>query len=70
MAVNVHFERDLVLRDLRERLHRISFLWPRYPEALGVIVSPRKEGSTSGLRPSQKAVRGKQLSSVLFSACP
>ena len=38
VIVHVHFEPDLVLGDLRERLHRISFRWPRYPEALGVIV--------------------------------
>ena len=38
VIVNVHFEPDLALRDLRERLHRISLHWPRYPEALGVII--------------------------------
>ena len=38
VIVNVHFEPDLVLRDLRERLHRISLHWPRHPEALGVII--------------------------------
>ena len=39
----------LVMRDLRERLRRISLHWPRYPEALGVIIGyfnicERKEG--------------------------
>ena len=29
VAVNVHVEPDLVLRNLRERLHRISLHWPR-----------------------------------------
>ena len=38
VIVNVHFEPDLVLRDLRERLRRISPHWPRYPEAFGVII--------------------------------
>ena len=38
LVVIVHFEPDLVLRDPRERLHRISILWPRYPESLGVII--------------------------------
>ena len=38
MIVFVHFEPDLVLRDPRERLHRISLHWPRYPEALGEII--------------------------------
>ena len=38
VVVNVHFERDLVLRDLRERLRLISLHWPRYPEAFGVII--------------------------------
>ena len=38
VVVNVHFEPDLVERDLRVRLHRVSHHWPRYPEALGVII--------------------------------
>ena len=37
VIVNVHFEPDLVLRDLRERLRRVSLHWPRCPEAFGVI---------------------------------
>ena len=38
VAVNVHFEPDQELRDLRERLRLISLHGPRYPEALGVII--------------------------------
>ena len=38
VEVHVHFEPDLVLRDLRQRLRRISLHWPRYPEAFGVII--------------------------------
>ena len=38
VIVNVHFKPDLATRDLRERLHCISLHWPRYPEALGVII--------------------------------
>ena len=36
LIVNDHFEPDLVLRDLRERLRRISPHWHRYPEASGM----------------------------------
>ena len=38
VIVNVHVEPDLVLRDLHERRRLISLHWPRYPEALGVII--------------------------------
>ena len=38
VIVNVHFEPDLVLRDLRERFRRISLHWPHYPEVLGVTI--------------------------------
>ena len=37
VVVGVHFELDLVLRDLRERRRRISDHWPRYPEAFVII---------------------------------
>ena len=38
VVVNVHFEPDQALRNLRGRLRRISLHWPRYPEAFGVIM--------------------------------
>ena len=62
VVVNVHFELDLVLRNLHERLHRIPLHWPRYPEVLAVIIGDLnicepEEGSTSGIRPSQKVIR-------------
>ena len=38
VVVNVHFEPDLTLRNLRARLHLITPHWPRYPESLGVIM--------------------------------
>ena len=38
VIVNVHFEPDLVLMDLRERLRRVSPHCPCYPEAFGVII--------------------------------
>ena len=38
VIVHVHFEPDLILRNLRERLRRISLHWPHYPEAFGVII--------------------------------
>ena len=37
VIVNIHFEPDLILRNLRERLRRISLNWPRYAED-GVII--------------------------------
>ena len=41
VVINVHFEPDLILRDLRERLRRIAFHWPRYPEGFGMIIGPK-----------------------------
>ena len=38
VIVNVHFEPDLTLRRLRERLRLITPHWPSYPNALGIIV--------------------------------
>ena len=71
MTTLLHFEPDLVLRDLRERERRISLHWPRYPEAFGVIIGdfnicePEEErDSTSGIKPSQKVTRGKSLLSA------
>ena len=34
----MHFEPDSILRDLRERLRRIVFHWPRYPEVFVMII--------------------------------
>ena len=38
VIVNVHFEPDLLVRDLRERLRLISNQRPRSPEAFGVLI--------------------------------
>ena len=68
-----NFEPDLVLRDLRERLRRISLHWPCYPDALRVTLifaSTRKGDPTSGIKPSQKVTRvtrGTRLFFVPFS---
>ena len=37
VVINVHFEPDLILRNLREWLRRIAFHWPRYPEGFGMV---------------------------------
>ena len=37
VIANVHFEPDLTLRGLRERLRLITPHWPCYPGALGVV---------------------------------
>ena len=42
VVVNVHFEPDLVLGDLRARLRHISLHWPRFPETFGVIIGDLK----------------------------
>ena len=36
VVVNLHFEPDRTLRNLRERVRLITPHWPHYPEALGV----------------------------------
>ena len=38
VVINVHFEPHFILRDLRERLRRIVFHWPRCPEGFGMII--------------------------------
>ena len=38
VTVNVHFEPELTLRQLRERLRLINPHWPSYPNAVGIIL--------------------------------
>ena len=38
VIVNVHFEPELTLRRLRERLRLITPHWPSYPNAVGIIL--------------------------------
>ena len=38
VIVNVHFEPELSLRRLRERLRLITPHWPSYPNAVGIIL--------------------------------
>ena len=38
VVIDVHFEPDLILRHLRERLRRIASNWPRYHEGFGMII--------------------------------
>ena len=38
VVVNVHFEPELTLRSLRERLRLITPHWPPYPKAIGMIM--------------------------------
>ena len=37
VIINVHFEPELSLRQLRERLHLIHPQWPSYPSGVGSI---------------------------------
>ena len=48
VIINVHFETDLTLRNLRERQRRIASHWPRYLEGLGVIVGDLNICKTRG----------------------
>ena len=38
VVINVHFEPELTLRSLRERLRLITPHWPQYPDAIGIIM--------------------------------
>ena len=38
VVVNVHFEPELTLRSLRERLSLITPHWPQYPDDIGTIM--------------------------------
>ena len=38
VIVNVHFEPERTLRQLRDRLHLINPHWPSYPNAVGIIL--------------------------------
>ena len=38
VVVNVHFEPELTLRQLRRRLHLIHPQWPSYPNGVGIIL--------------------------------
>ena len=75
--VNVHFEPELTLRRLRERLRLITPHWPSYPNAVGIIMGDfdicepeegrfnvRNQTFTDG--DTEKAT----LVSPSFSACP
>ena len=42
VVVNVHFEPELALRRLRERLRLITPQWPPYPGAVGIIMGDFK----------------------------
>ena len=58
VIVNVHFEPELTLGRLRERLRLVAPHWPPYPDAVGIImgvfmsVSQKKGGSMCGTKPS------------------
>ena len=59
VIVNVHFEPELTLRQLRERLHLIHPHWPSYPNGEGIILGvfinicdPEKDDFRSGTRHS------------------
>ena len=71
VVVNVHFELDLVLRDLRERRRRISLHWPHCPEAFGVIIGDfnicePEEGRFNVRSQTSTVTRRKRLFSVPF----
>ena len=65
VVVNVHFEPELTLRSLRERLRLITPRWPHCPDALGVFAgdqnfaNQKKEDSMFGTRLSPTVTRGR-----------
>ena len=73
VVVNVHFEHELTLRILRERLCLITPHWPQYPDAIArswvtsVFANHRKKGSMFGIRHSLMEIREKLPSSIPFS---
>ena len=57
VIVNVHFEMELTLRRLRERLRLITPHWPSYPNAVGIIlgdfnICEPEEGRVSRMEPN------------------
>ena len=72
VVVNVHFEHELTLRILRERLCLITPHWPQYPDAIArswvtsVFANHRKKGSMFGIRHSLMEIRGKLPHFTLF----
>ena len=60
IVVNIHFEPDLTLRNLRERLRLITPHWPLCPEGLGVItedfnICEPEEGRFNSWNQTEKA---------------
>ena len=77
VSVNVHFEPELTLRQLRDRLHLINPHWPSYPNAGGFIflvistsVSQKKAGSMCETKPSPTVTRERLPCCTLFSTRP
>ena len=66
VVVNVHFEPDLTLRSLRERLRLITPHWPQFPDAIGMIMGDLKENSMSGIKLSPMVTWGKLLCFILY----
>ena len=70
--VNVHFETELTLRQLRERFRPIAPHWPSYPNAVCIIwvtstsVSQKKDDSMSGTRHSPMATRERMQCFIPF----
>ena len=67
---NVHFEPDLTLRSLRERLRLVTPHWPLYSEVVwlrtSMFANPRKEGSMFGIRPSLRVIQERLPFSMIF----
>ena len=77
VIINVHFEPDLTLRSLRERLRLLTPHWPRCPEDIGsdygvtsILASQRKEDPMFGIRPSPSVTRERSLYFLAFSKLP
>ena len=74
VIVNVHFEPEFTLRQLRERIRLINPHWPSYPNAVGIIfgvtstsVNQKKDDSTCGTKPSPTVTRERLPYFIPFS---
>ena len=71
VIVNVHFEPELTLRQLRGRLRLIQAHWPAYPNGVGVILgdfnicNPEKDDLMFGTSHSPIATQERLLCSIL-----
>ena len=74
VIVNVHFELELTLRRLRERLRLITPHWPSYPNAVGILgdfnICEQEEGRFNVWNQTFTVTRERPPGFIPFFACP